>query len=373
MVERGWNIKVLGMSYKGEEHRLPFSVIPCDFYFMPQMIRNLLGQTIDPVDGIVTSMDIPLQQKLYEHVGAAVNVPWVCVFPVEGDPLTFSWASALSRFGERLVISKFGTEEVRKANLSAQYLPVGIDRSFWKPVENREEMRKTMGLEDKFVILTVADNQERKNLSSALEIFAEFIKVVPNSMYFLVTRINNPTGWILQDLITELKLGGHVQLLPQGISSDRLRNYYGISDVFLLTSKAEGLGMPVIEAMACRVPVVATDCTAIHENLEGGRGLLVDYMKPPLRDPWGNSRRYLISRDDALEKLLLIHSMSEENKNEILDKAQKYTDTLTWDRTTDVLEAALIDVRLKLQLSASPPGMLPSEAQQQDMETADES
>jgi SAM-dependent methyltransferase len=41
-------------------------------------------------------------------------------------------------------------------------------------------------------------------------------------------------------------------------------------DVFLLPSKGEGFGVPIVEAQACGVPVITTNCTAQPELVEGG-------------------------------------------------------------------------------------------------------
>ena len=44
-----------------------------------------------------------------------------------------------------------------------------------------------------------------------------------------------------------------------------MNNVYNIMDVFLLTTSGEGFGVPIIEAMSCEVPVVATDYTTTPE------------------------------------------------------------------------------------------------------------
>ena len=93
--------------------------------------------------------------------------------------------------------------------------------------------------------------------------------------YILVTNRNSALGWDLQDLSVTLGINNELMLIEQGIPSKNLWGIYSMSDVYLQTSKAEGLGMPVLEAMACKIPVVATDTGALHELLQDGRGLLV--------------------------------------------------------------------------------------------------
>jgi glycosyltransferase involved in cell wall biosynthesis len=56
--------------------------------------------------------------------------------------------------------------------------------------------------------------------------------------------------------------------------------------------------MPVLEAMACNVPCVATDTGALRELLEDGRGFLVS-AEYEFVDVWGNSKRSMIDIDEA--------------------------------------------------------------------------
>jgi len=98
-----------------------------------------------------------------------------------------------------MIISKFGFEEAKRAGVfNAGYLQISIDTESWKQPtpEERRRIRSIMGFEeDTFAVLTVADNQERKNLSTAMQIFADFAKDKPNARYVLVTKKDSPVGW----------------------------------------------------------------------------------------------------------------------------------------------------------------------------------
>src|SRR5512135_1520564 len=85
-----------------------------------------------------------------------------------------------------------------------------------------------------------------------------------------------------------------LNLYERGMTQDQLRLFYNISDVFLQTSKAEGLGLPVMEAMACGLAVVATETGAMVELLNEGRGVLIAPEYTIHHDVWGNSRRDFI-------------------------------------------------------------------------------
>jgi glycosyltransferase involved in cell wall biosynthesis len=68
-----------------------------------------------------------------------------------------------------------------------------------------------------------------------------------------------------------------MQLSP---TPEALRALYASCDVFIHASRAEGFGLPLLEAMACRTPVAATPAGAAPELLPSGGGLLVPHDDP---------------------------------------------------------------------------------------------
>jgi glycosyltransferase involved in cell wall biosynthesis len=58
---------------------------------------------------------------------------------------------------------------------------------------------------------------------------------------------------------------------------NRIRELYAMCDAWLLSSKSEGFGLPVLEAMACRCPVVSTRSGGPQDLIRDGvNGFLVD-------------------------------------------------------------------------------------------------
>lgn len=58
---------------------------------------------------------------------------------------------------------------------------------------------------------------------------------------------------------------------------DRIPQIYAACDAWLFTSRSEGFGLPILEAMACRTPVIATPAGAAPDLIDGRNGRLVDH------------------------------------------------------------------------------------------------
>lgn len=152
------------------------------------------------------------------------------------------------------------------------YIPNGIDISrFEKPVDKAAK-RRLLGIESgDLVIGTVANMKEVKNHRSLI---AAFKKVCErNSDVTLALVGAGPLEKELQGIADRLGISHKVKFL--GRRND-ISELYPIFDIFCLPSFAEGFPLSILEAMASRVPVVATDVSGINEIIQSGtNGLLV--------------------------------------------------------------------------------------------------
>lgn len=354
------NIVCLGLGYRGEEHNYPFSIIPSDpFSNIPGMINQLKLYNA-PVEAILVALDIPLQRALLKSMELPGPIPYVGLFPLEAPPLCQPWAIELLKMDVRLIMSKFGQAEFVKAGIPADFIPLGVD-NIWRPPasDERKLIRQGLGIDDDtFVVLTVADNQERKNLSKAAEIishmtvdihsyslngFANEKTPKRNVSWYVVTRLDSPVGWELQDLCMRHGIMDRTSLFNRGMPDDKLWALYAAADCFLLTSKAEGLAIPVMEAMACRLPVAGTDCTAIREHLEDNRGWLIPY-EYEYTDPFGNEKRYFVNAEAGASILNGIMDAAPSQLIPRIDKAEAYIKDRTWDNAAQILADKLNEI-----------------------------
>ena len=332
----GYEIKAIGLGYNGAEHPYPFTVIPCGGFGDADAMLNNLVPLWKP-DVVIVALDIPYLQRFVETC-QKLNVKIIAITPLENAPLTMSWAYILSKINKVFFISQLGADEAIKAGIEAEHLVIGMDTNFWRMRTKEEYVKGREALNippETLVVLTVADNQERKNLSKAMEIMSKLKHEKKQKIrYILVTREHSNVGWKLRDLAMTYGIPSDVMIFERGISFKQLFSLYVISDAFLLCSKAEGLCMPVMEAMSIGVPVVSTACGAIPELLADGRGYLME-TEYSMIDPWGNERRDFPLAEDGVEIL------SNPDLSIVERPAREYMETRTWDKPIQQLLDAM--------------------------------
>jgi glycosyltransferase involved in cell wall biosynthesis len=129
-------------------------------------------------------------------------------------------------------------------------------------------------------ILFVGRLAPNKGHLSVLRTIAYFRRYVePNTRLVLVGKINPELASYGEEVwaaISDLDLEHAVVMLPHA-SHAQLRALYLTSHAFLCLSEHEGFGVPLIEAMLHKIPIVALSNTAIPETL-GPAGLMTDRM-----------------------------------------------------------------------------------------------
>jgi glycosyltransferase involved in cell wall biosynthesis len=143
-------------------------------------------------------------------------------------------------------------------------------------------IREAHGLRRPYV-LTVGTLEPRKNLVTLLDAFDRLWgadkdpSLLPPSMSGDVDLVVvGGRGWRDRRLMRELGARsslGRVRWLGY-VPEDELIALYGGAELLVYPSRLEGFGLPVIEAMACGTPVVASDVTALRE-VAGGAAALV--------------------------------------------------------------------------------------------------
>jgi glycosyltransferase involved in cell wall biosynthesis len=333
-LSKEYEIRVIGLSYEGLEHNYGFSIAEAKSIQDAVMIAQNIIKLWKP-DLFICGLDIPLQISIYQNL-KKLGIKYVAITPLENPPLTQSWAAELMGMDFIFFISEMGKQAALKAGMTkVDHLLVGADTKTFYPADKYEKdnIREILGIKDEFVVLTVADNQERKNLWAEFVIMSKLKESGKKVKFILVTREHSPVGNKLRDLALNYNINKELMIIERGIDTTQLRNLYVASDAYLSTSKAEGLGIPLLEAMACGIPVVATDTGAITELLADDRGYLI---RPEYEfiDVWGNEFRAMIDIQAAYVALLDIS----ENTPTCSIRALEYVRSRTFDIPTEQMD-----------------------------------
>ena len=128
-----------------------------------------------------------------------------------------------------------------------------------------------------FVIGVVARNQPRKNLDRTIKVISKLKDKIPNAVLFLHLDPNDPAAQMFNMISLIQKFGVENRIVFSGMQAhkgfewSRMNEIYNVMDCFLLTTSGEGFGIPIIEAMACEVPVLATDYTTTQELVKDNK------------------------------------------------------------------------------------------------------
>jgi len=182
----------------------------------------------------------------------------------------------LGRLGSRI----FAVSADLKAHMVAEGMPSdrvevlhnGIDAGPAPQSSERHRARQAMGLEPgEFVVGTVARLDPVKGLPTLVEAFAAVRHSVPRARLVIVGE--GPERQAIERSVAEHRLGPAVRLLGQREDARQLLPGF---DVFVNSSITEGVSLTILEAMAARVPVVATRVGGTPEVvLDDTTGLLV--------------------------------------------------------------------------------------------------
>lgn len=129
-------------------------------------------------------------------------------------------------------------------------------------------------LAGKFVVLFLSRIHVKKGLDLLAHAFAQVRRDHPNVHLLLAGNDDGALGPFLdriadEDLSSRVTWVGHV-------SGDRARQVWGAADAFVLPSYSEGFSMAILEALACRLPVLVTTACHFPELADCDGGIVVE-------------------------------------------------------------------------------------------------
>jgi glycosyltransferase EpsD len=184
------------------------------------------------------------------YKGAPI-IYWLLFYPIE---------KYLSRFTDTLITINKEDYEIAKKNFkktNVEYVPgVGIDESkfnFTMTEEEKQELRSSIGLKPTdFVLIYPAELNKNKNQIFLINVMEQLVKENPN-IHLLLPGKDSLNGKY-QSITKEKGLGTNIHFIGYRNDIPRLLK---ISNIAVSSSKREGLGLNLLEAIFSGIPVVA--------------------------------------------------------------------------------------------------------------------
>ena len=281
--------------------------------------------TNEPVMGIVTRLAaqkarihgtkvIYMVHGFHFYKGAPIQ-NWLIYYPIE---------KACSRLCDMIIAineedyqraQSFRTCRVRKVS------GVGVNLEDFSPsTKVRAEYREKFILSDRdIMILNVAELTKRKNQHVILE--AMHYLNNPHIQLFICGK-GNKEGY-LKELAEKLGLQEQVHFL--GYRND-ISRIYCAADIFVLTSKHEGLPKAIMEAMASGLPVVCSDIRGNTDLIRNGKG---GYTV----------RNDAVSVAGAIKRIIRGDSLNEKMGKYNIAEVKKYSEEKAQKAIFDILQS----------------------------------
>lgn len=189
-------------------------------------------------------------------------------------------------------------------------VPNSVDPSAFHAPERGKQAQPTVGM--------IYSTEHIKGTDISLKAFDLAAKQLPSLK--MVTMSNRPA-------IDSLPLPAGTKFVLQA-RDQTLRDTYASADVWLSTSREEGFGLPILEAMACRTPVIATPFGAAPELVGKGGGVLVPFDDPPA----------------TAAAIVQICSLPDHEWKELSNQALRTATSFSWDDAAQLFEQALMQV-----------------------------
>jgi glycosyltransferase involved in cell wall biosynthesis len=147
---------------------------------------------------------------------------------------------------------------------------MGVDHELFRPI-GKTRSRIHLGLPSgKKILLNVGSEEPRKNIPTLIRAFSRVASHIPDAV---LIRVGARESREVAVALSSNGLSDKVDYFK--LSQRDLPYLYSASDALIHPSWYEGFGFPLLEAMACGCPVIASDSTSIPEVV-GKAGILLN-------------------------------------------------------------------------------------------------
>ncbi len=256
----------------------------------------------------------------------------------EVDRLPPAWVEQANQMDEVWTPTHWGREVFRASGVSRPIstMPLGVDTERFTPAPPRTR------LQEHTIFLSIFEWSERKGWDVLLRAYRAAFR--PGAAVLLLLKIDcrepalNPLGELARLLPPPVPPVGVIY--NQMLTAAQLVELYQAADCFVLPTHGEGWGMPVLEAMACGVPAIATAWSGITTFLTEANGypLPIRGVVPASgANPYHRGARWAAPDEAALVDLLrhvADHAAERQCKGQ---QAAHDAQQWRWERSVDAI------------------------------------
>lgn len=207
------------------------------------------------------------QADAFPGVAGGPKVGWT-MLEVTGLPPT--WVDGCNRMDEVWVPASFNLDTFAASGVKVplRTMPLGVDIDYFNPqITGRRPS-------ERFIFLSVFEWGERKAPEILLGAFAEEFGRSDDVMLLLSVSNRDPFVDVdAQIAALDLPKGAPIVVMNNAhLPAYQMGSLYRSADCFVLPSRGEGWGMPVLEAMACGLPAIATNWSGPADFLNDENG-----------------------------------------------------------------------------------------------------
>ena len=185
-----------------------------------------------------------------------------------------------------IAVSNWTSEFIKKSGVSSpiDVIMNGADITKYNKPSINGELKNILGINDKFVLLTVGRICDRKGQETVIKAIKILNSIYSEIVYIMVGYETDKEKY--SNLILELDLSDQVISIGQ-VSSEELPSYYALADIYILNSRPasdgdiEGFGISILEAAMMSKPAIGSkDCGIEDAIVKDETGLLVQPDSP---------------------------------------------------------------------------------------------
>lgn len=176
--------------------------------------------------------------------------------------------TSISEYLKRKTVEDFGV--TRGIEVVANFVNCDVYAPI-KDVVQRAEARKRLADPNEAILMHLSNFRPVKRVVDVVRIFAQVVREVPARLVLVGDGPDRSAAeWLAHDL------GIHSKIHFMG-KQERVNELLPLADILLMPSELESFGLAALEAMACKVPSIATRVGGVPELIDDGEtGLLYE-------------------------------------------------------------------------------------------------